>query len=104
MFKNIGSKSLLTDFAKVPKQARAHGYWKSLNNQRQFLDSLFIALDLKEHNDWYHITVEDVKKNGGGGLLGRYGDSLIKTLKSVYPDVHFEVSKFKQVPRGMYVP
>ena len=43
----------ITKFSKVPKNT-----WKSSENYRKFLDSLFDELKLKSWEDWYNVSPE----------------------------------------------
>ncbi len=55
-------------------------------------------LDIKDFNDWYKVTLNELKQMGGGGLLAHYG-SLSRLLTTVYPEylknlteLHFLIS------------
>lgn len=43
----------VNNFPHIPRN-----YWSDVNNQRQFMDSLAIKLNIKQQNDWYKITKE----------------------------------------------
>ena len=46
-------------------------------------------------NDWYNVTLEDIVKNGGGGLLnGYYNGSPSKALLNAYPEHIWHFWKF----------
>lgn len=60
------------------------GFWKSVENQRAFLEVLKKKFGIKEPQDWGKIVIEDVKKEGGERLLATYGDSMYSVLKYVY--------------------
>src|SRR5690349_5811774 len=57
-------------FGAAPK-----GHWNSEENARVFMTWLGKELGYNEMKNWYKITQEDVKKNGGTGLLGKYSGS-----------------------------
>lgn len=44
-------------------------------------------------DDWYHVTVEDIVKNGGGGLLTCYNNSPSSALQSIYPEHNWELER-----------
>ncbi len=47
--------------------------------------------DVKEPQEWYYVSRAQVHKHGGGGLLqDNYNNSVIKALKTVYPDTEWE--------------
>lgn len=45
-------------------------------------------------DDWYKITIDDIQKHGGLGLLTHYNNSPAKALQSVYPDHNWATWKF----------
>src|SRR5690349_12610595 len=52
-----------------------------------YFDEIGKKFGLKELQDWYSITGEDVKRMGIGRLLKKkYNNSLKEALLSVYPD------------------
>ena len=85
-------------FEKVPPF-----FWEDIKNQKNFFDWLGKELQIEDVEDWYHIKAADVDKKGGCGLLiNYYGGSIIKALKTVYPEISWQIWKFDQVPRGYW--
>lgn len=61
-------------------------------NHRQFFDWIAKQRNIKSQDDWYRITKEDVYKRGGKNLLDvYYGKSLGNALRSVYPEVEWQL-------------
>jgi len=48
---------------------RPAGYWNSLDNQRLFLESVGKELGVKKLSDWYQITANQLKVQGGAALF-----------------------------------
>lgn len=65
---------------------RPRGYWNDAGNHREGLEWLGARLGVREVTDWDGVTVVDVVKEGGAGLLKRYGGSLSSALAAVYPE------------------
>ncbi len=42
--------------------------------------------DIQQQRDWYFVSIKHFCREGGRGLLGRYGGSLFRLLQSVYPE------------------
>jgi hypothetical protein len=59
-------------FSQVPV-----GYWEDMENQRKYFDWLAKRLKITRPDDWYNVSLSDVKQENSG-LLTRYGNSLIK--------------------------
>ncbi len=59
-----------------------------------YFDWLGKRLGYKEMDDWYKLTSEEVKENGGGGLLNKCDNSLAQMVRSVYPDHSWETLRF----------
>ena len=83
-------------FSKVP-----NGYWQELDNHKHWAEDLGKKLKYTTMENWYNITVEQIHKNGGKGLLGGYyNNSLQAFVKAVFPDYDWDPCKFSSVPNG----
>jgi hypothetical protein len=60
-------------FQKVP-----HNYWFNMYNQRLFFDWMAENMEINSLSDWYNIENKDICKQGGGGLLILYDNSIFK--------------------------
>lgn len=70
-------------FVNIPSVPNS--YWKSLRNQKQFLDELARNLNIKRPSDWGKLTTRSFSECGGKSILSNYYDgSLFKCLQSVY--------------------
>ena len=87
----------LSRFAIKPRQ-----YWSSLENQRAFMDEMGDKLGLKDLDGWYAITVANVIPLGAKSILNLYNSSLSKLLMSIYPNHHWDISKFSSRPRNYW--
>lgn len=64
----------------VPKN-----YWKSMENQKKFMDELAIKLNIKDPRDWGKQTTRVIYELGKGSLLnGYYNNSVFSCLQAVY--------------------
>ena len=61
-------------------------HFKSIENQREFMNNLFIKLKLTTFDDWINIKLTKIKKNGGWSLIHKYNDNLNSLLISIYPN------------------
>eukprot|EP01125_Pyxidicula_operculata_P013676 TRINITY_DN4544_c0_g1_i1.p1 TRINITY_DN4544_c0_g1~~TRINITY_DN4544_c0_g1_i1.p1 ORF type:complete len:657 (+),score=99.41 TRINITY_DN4544_c0_g1_i1:645-2615(+) len=73
-----------------------------MENQRLYLDWIKTELNINSNDDWYNVTIADLREREGNYLLTKYGHSLFKLLKSVYPDVEWYQWKFSQVPKNFW--
>lgn len=82
------------------------GYWDNTANQREFLDHLGKQLGFKEMNDWYSITSQQIRKNGGSGLLtSKYKNLYSLLITSVYSQhswirTEFRSHQFKKMSKS----
>ena len=58
----------------------------SIEKQKEFMDELFIKLNLNTINDWIFIPKERVIENGGFYLLSKYKKDMKKLLSNIYPN------------------
>jgi hypothetical protein len=81
--------------SKLPKK-----FWFDKKHQRIFLDWFAKQANLQKPEDWYKIESQDVLKKGGYGLLNfHYNGSLPKALQTIYPDVKWQMWRFKKTPQ-----
>jgi hypothetical protein len=72
----------------------SYGFWKNPQNGKNFMDWLGISLGFQNRNDWYTITKNIIRNNGGNGLLARYGNSRSALLSGIYSDHPWDKYKF----------
>ena len=71
-------------------------YFKSIENQREFMDHLFIKFKLKSLDDWMHISRHQIIEKGGKSLVKYfYSNDLKKLLSNVYPHHHWQFDNMK---------
>ena len=71
-------------------------FFRSIENQRQFMDHLFYKLDLKSLDDWMNVKKGTISENGGRGLVERYKEDFHSLFPSLYPHFPwFSLSRFK---------
>ena len=58
----------------------------SIENQKEFMDKLFIKFKLKSVNDWIHISKKRIIRNGGNKILLQYNNNKIQLLSAIYPN------------------
>jgi hypothetical protein len=69
-------------------------YWNNKENQLNFLNALGRDLGFKRMRDWYNITPEQIRENGGSPLLEKHDNSPSKLLKFVYNTYRWNELKF----------
>eukprot|EP01126_Amoeba_proteus_P039136 TRINITY_DN4111_c0_g2_i1.p1 TRINITY_DN4111_c0_g2~~TRINITY_DN4111_c0_g2_i1.p1 ORF type:complete len:658 (-),score=111.69 TRINITY_DN4111_c0_g2_i1:406-2217(-) len=67
--------------------------WKKPEQVRAFFESLHEQLHITSPNDWYRVSVIQISKLGGRGLIKRFGN-LFQALRSVYPQYDWDETKF----------
>lgn len=83
----------VSNFSDIPWDAillqhRTKSYWDQKENQRKYLEEFAKKHNIKSPLDWSFVTVEQIKKSQGNSLLDRYGGSLVKALRAVFPGFH----------------
>ena len=73
---------------------KSQNYFKSIENQKEFLDDLFIKFKLNSLEDWMNISQKKIYKNGGKVLLLKYNNNMKFLLTSIYPNYPWENSNF----------
>eukprot|EP01114_Cavostelium_apophysatum_P008516 TRINITY_DN2104_c1_g2_i1.p1 TRINITY_DN2104_c1_g2~~TRINITY_DN2104_c1_g2_i1.p1 ORF type:complete len:464 (+),score=142.11 TRINITY_DN2104_c1_g2_i1:652-2043(+) len=75
--------------------------WEDKENQRHFLDSIGENLGIKNVEDWYQVSKDDIRQHLGGKLLKMYGEDVAKMVKSVYDDRVWDLFRFNR-SRGFW--
>jgi hypothetical protein len=84
-------------FKQVP-----NGFWKEKENVLRYLKWFEKQVGIRTKEDWYSMTISDINREYGGGLLLRYQNSLKRLLKEAYPNYRWLDWKFVQVPTGFW--
>jgi hypothetical protein len=79
----------------------SHGFWKSKENQRLFLESLGKQLNLSSPEQWANVSVDVIYRSGGRQLLRIY-PSFITALREIYPECDWNVFERVSVPRNFW--
>lgn len=67
--------------------------WDTIDGQRLALSLLGQRIGVKEMEDWYHVTAQDLARNGGAALLSKHG-SVASLVKSVLSEHRWNRWKF----------
>src|SRR5438270_729299 len=51
-----------------------------------FFDFLSKKLEICNNEDWFRVDPFDIVRNGGLSIISQFGDSLLLTLRSLYPE------------------
>lgn len=65
--------------------ARERGHWAVEENRRKLLEEIGSRQGVKETYDWLFVSRAEFVREGGSGLLGRYGGSLQRLLRENFP-------------------
>lgn len=76
------------------------GFWDQKKNQEKFLTWLAQQLCIKEWEQWYGVTVDQIGAKGGARFLTLYEGSLCQMLQTLLPQHTWIPWKFRQTPRG----
>ncbi len=74
-------------------------YWRDKRNHLHFFKQVVAPqLSIQQPEDWYNVSKADIVNRGGSTLLDNYyGGSLMKALQFVYPNYHWDPTKFTRV-------
>jgi hypothetical protein len=78
------------------------GFWQSKENEMKYFKWLEYELGVESIEDWYAVTLQQIKDRGGGKLIHNYFYSITKMLQHFYPNVEFDYWKFDHVPSGYW--
>lgn len=84
-------------FKKVP-----NGFWQDATNRKDFVEWLGKELKFERMEDWYSVTLEQIRRFGGRSLSERYGNSPAEILGAVFPDHRWQPWRFSCAPKGFW--
>lgn len=69
-------------------------FWESIENQKEYLEWLRTKTGVKDMEDWYDVTLQQITEHGGAPLLAKYNNSIGHVLTAIYPDYEWVHWKF----------
>ena len=77
-----------------------HNYFRNIEKQRHFFETLEKKLNIKSKEEWYSISPRSIKKfKGAVPVLKIYNGSLWKALSSVFPTFNWKITNRKKLPK-----
>jgi hypothetical protein len=77
------------------------GYWRNIKNCREFLEGIAPDVGVKDIDDWYQVTIEDVSNAGGTTMIHSvYSGSLRNALESIFTEHKWDPTKFRNSTVG----
>src|SRR5262245_22725309 len=74
-------------------------YWEYARHRRRFLYWLGTHLGYRTMEDWYRLTTDDFKRNGGAGVLALYWKwSAVEAVKDCFPWYDWKEWRFGMCP------
>ena len=73
------------------------GFWKDINNQKEYMDWLFKELKYEKEEDWYKLQRYMLNENYGSTLKNIYR-TIYELISSVYPKIDWIPYKFNKLP------
>eukprot|EP01114_Cavostelium_apophysatum_P021760 TRINITY_DN7678_c1_g1_i3.p1 TRINITY_DN7678_c1_g1~~TRINITY_DN7678_c1_g1_i3.p1 ORF type:complete len:362 (-),score=85.74 TRINITY_DN7678_c1_g1_i3:265-1350(-) len=80
-------------FENVPRN-----YWADPKNRRSFFEDIAKGCNVKERSDWYRVSKNEIKRQGGSRLLQLYSDSPSKALIASFPEYDWKIHEFNSAP------
>src|SRR5690349_2552744 len=66
-----------------------------------YFDWLGIQLGYKSMDDWYKLTMDELRKHNGSKFLSNYS-SPAEILQKIYPQHNWMIWRFKDIPKGYW--
>jgi hypothetical protein len=76
--------------------------WDDVNNQRSVCDEAAKQLGIQNPEDWYKVSAAQLLHSPARQLLQHHSHSVIKMLKSAYPEVKWKPWQFKKTISGFW--
>lgn len=77
---------------------KPRNFWADPSNQKAFMVELAKKLGIRSNLDkWYSVSIEDINKNGGRGLLKHFNGSPALMLQAMFPDHEWQAWRFNRL-------
>lgn len=86
----------LWKFEKVPQE-----FWQDIQNRRLFFEDLAKKLNITSWENWYDVSSQTIRENGGSGLIEAFG---AQAVVSSFPEYDWQLWKFNRVNQGTSFP
>jgi hypothetical protein len=84
------------------EKRRPVGYWENVENQRKCMEEkIATALQVTSPDDWYKVTLRNIKLNGGSSIIEKY-TSKYDLLKTIYPEYKWDPFQFNRLPNNYW--
>ena len=83
------------EFENFQYKRKNSNYFKSIENQRLFMDKLFIKFELKSLDDWAEISLKKMIENNGENFVNIYNNNRKKLFSSIYPNFPWSFENLK---------
>lgn len=71
-------------------------YWKSEQNQLEYIKWLGTRLNIQKMEDWYQILANDILDNHGSGILETHCGSPSRLIRSVFPEHQWDQKRWNK--------
>lgn len=78
------------------------GFWRDIDNRRQYLDWLAGQLGVRTTDQWYGVTTQQMIEHHGHTLLATKGYSILNVLREYLPNHDWKPWLFERVPVGFW--
>eukprot|EP01118_Nematostelium_gracile_P011139 TRINITY_DN3913_c0_g5_i2.p1 TRINITY_DN3913_c0_g5~~TRINITY_DN3913_c0_g5_i2.p1 ORF type:complete len:268 (-),score=55.70 TRINITY_DN3913_c0_g5_i2:3-806(-) len=78
------------------------GTWDTISSQRDFMFYLAKELKITKMEDWYNVSVVQIREKGGNRLLNKYDGSPVKMITSLLKEHKWNVLQFAHKPAGVW--
>ena len=75
---------------KIEEKIPAKIYYQSIDNQREFMDDLFVKLKLNCLDDWLNVKKVTITSHGGNSIIKHYEYNYKELLMNIYPHYKWE--------------
>jgi hypothetical protein len=90
-------KWLFWKFKQVPK-----GVWRDCESIKIYLEWLRLQLGFSKIKDFYRVSANDFRDNGGRTLLALHKESPSTIIIKYYPEIDWKLWLFEKVPQGYW--
>ena len=87
---------IMDKFEGTRKQRFSPGFWHSKTSQKLYILILRIKLGLYTMESLYKISLNDLKKNYGCGLINKFNGIFYQLVKSIYPECEWSMWRQNQ--------
>ena len=96
--RNALFSNLFPEIIQIESKKKPRNFWRNEDNIQQFINNFKKKYEIKTEAEWYRISTQQIKFEGGGGLLTKF-TNLPGLLRYLYPTFRWNIEQLNDASK-----